>query len=256
MKITWLGHSAFKLEESTGTTVVTDPYHSYVGFRMPRVTADIVTVSHGHNDHNNLAAVLGDPEVISSAGAYDISGVHILARRTFHDSKNGAARGENLVFKFRMDGVDICHMGDIGEECNAMLVDSIAPVNVLMIPIGGTYTIDAEEAKESAEAMRAEYEQRLAAAKQEAAEIVKTAMDSAARRSEQMVNAARAEAAALKTKADAEIEAQRKKAAGELKNDISDMALAIAGKVVGKELDGKTHQNLIDGFIAEVGDEV
>ena len=71
-----------------------------------------------------------------------------------------------------------------------------------------------------------------------------------------MVNAARAEAAALKTKADAEIEAQRKKAAGELKNDISDMALAIAGKVVGKELDGKTHQNLIDGFIAEVGDEV
>ena len=136
MKITWLGHSAFKLEESTGTTVVTDPYNSYVGFRMPRVAADIVTVSHGHNDHNNLAAVLGDPEV------------HILARRTFHDSKNGAARGENLVFKFRMDGVDICHMGDIGEECNAMLVDSIAPVNVLMIPIGGTYTIDAEEAKE------------------------------------------------------------------------------------------------------------
>ena len=58
MKITWLGHSAFKLEESTGTTVVTDPYHSYVGFRMPRVAADIVTVSHGHNDHNNLDAVL------------------------------------------------------------------------------------------------------------------------------------------------------------------------------------------------------
>ena len=92
--------------------------------------------------------MLGDPEVISAAGAYDISGVHILARRTFHDSKNGAARGENLVFKFRMDGVDICHMGDIGEECNAMLVDSIAPVNVLMIPVGGTYTIDAEQAKE------------------------------------------------------------------------------------------------------------
>lgn len=148
MKITWLGHSAFKLEESTGTTVVTDPYHSFIGYKMPRVNADIVTVSHGHNDHNNTSAVLGDPEVISAAGAYDISGVHILARRTYHDSKNGAARGENLVFKFRMDGVDICHMGDMGEECNAMLVDSIAPVNVLMIPVGGTYTIDAEQAKE------------------------------------------------------------------------------------------------------------
>lgn len=148
MKITWLGHSSFKLEESTGTTVVTDPYHPYVGYEMPEVTADIVTVSHGHKDHNHLEAVKGNPEVLNHAGAYDISGVHILARRTYHDSKNGAARGEDLVFKFRMDGVDICHMGDIGEECNAMLVESLAPVNVLMIPVGGTYTIDAEQAKE------------------------------------------------------------------------------------------------------------
>lgn len=148
MKITWLGHSSFKLEESTGTTVVTDPYHPYVGYEMPEVTADIVTVSHGHKDHNHLEAVKGNPKVLNHAGAYDISGVHILARRTYHDSKNGAARGENLVFKFRMDGVDICHMGDIGEECNAMLVESLAPVNVLMIPVGGTYTIDAEQAKE------------------------------------------------------------------------------------------------------------
>lgn len=148
MKITWLGHSSFKLEESTGTTVVTDPYHPYVGYEMPEVTADIVTVSHGHKDHNHLEAVKGNPEVLNHAGAYSISGVHILARRTYHDSKNGAARGENLVFKFRMDGVDICHMGDIGEECNAMLVESLAPVNVLMIPVGGTYTIDAEQAKE------------------------------------------------------------------------------------------------------------
>ena len=148
MKITWLGHSSFKLEESTGTTVVTDPYHPYVGYEMPEVTADIVTVSHGHKDHNHLEAVKGNPEVLNHAGAYDISGVHILARRTYHDSKNGAARGENLVFKFRMDGLEICHLGDLGEECNAMLVESLAPVNVLMIPVGGTYTIDAEQAKE------------------------------------------------------------------------------------------------------------
>lgn len=148
MKITWLGHSAFRLEESTGTAVVTDPYHPYVGYEMPRVKADIVTVSHGHKDHSYLESVEGSPEVLTHAGAYNISGVHILARRTFHDDKNGAVRGENLVFKFRMDGVDVCHMGDIGEERNAMLVESIAPVNVLMIPVGGTYTIDAEQAKE------------------------------------------------------------------------------------------------------------
>lgn len=113
----------------------------------------------------------------------------------------------------------------------------------------------ADEAKQSAEAMRSEYEQRLAGAKQEASEIVQNATATAARRSEQMLSEARAEAAALKTKADAEIEAQRKKAAGELKHDISSMALAIAGKVVEKELDDKTHKDLIDGFISEVGDE-
>ncbi len=148
MKITWLGHSSFMLEESTGTVVVTDPYHSYVGFEMPRVSADIVTVSHGHNDHCYLQGVDGDPTVINRAGAYEIGGVHILAQRTYHDDKKGAVRGNNLIFKYRMDGVDVCHMGDIGEECNTMIVESLMPVNVLMIPIGGNYTIDAEQAKE------------------------------------------------------------------------------------------------------------
>lgn len=149
MKLTWLGHSSFLLEESTGTTIVTDPYvRANVGYGMPKVSADIVTVSHSHGDHNNLAAVDGNPTVINRAGAYEIGGVHILARRTYHDSVKGAKRGENLVFKYRMDGVDVCHMGDIGEECNAMLVESLMPVSVLLIPVGGNYTVDAKEAKE------------------------------------------------------------------------------------------------------------
>lgn len=148
MKLTWLGHSSFRLEESTGTTVVTDPYHSDIGYELPNVEADVVTVSHSHRDHNNIEAVAGNPTVINRAGAYEIGGVHMLAHRTHHDDKKGAERGDNLVFKFRMDGVDLCHMGDIGEECNAMLVEALMPVNVLMIPIGGNYTIDAAQAKE------------------------------------------------------------------------------------------------------------
>lgn len=148
MKITWLGHSSFMLEESTGTTVVTDPYHSYVGFEMPRVNADIVTVSHSHKDHCFLDAVGGDPTVINRAGAYEIGGVHMLAQKVHHDDKKGALRGDNIIFKYRMDGVDVCHMGDVGEECNAILVESLMPVNVLLIPVGGNYTIDAEQAKE------------------------------------------------------------------------------------------------------------
>lgn len=148
MKISWLGHSSFKLEESTGTTVITDPYHSYVGYEMPKVQADIVTVSHSHNDHSYLQHVEGNPMVINRAGAYEIDGVHILAQHTYHDDRKGALRGDNLVFKFRMDGVDVCHMGDIGEECSIMLVETIMPVNILMIPVGGSFTIDADQAKE------------------------------------------------------------------------------------------------------------
>ncbi|MDE6302500.1 MAG: MBL fold metallo-hydrolase, partial [Clostridia bacterium] len=149
MKLTWLGHSSFRLEESTGTSVVTDPYNSsIVGYEMPSVTADVVTISHTHDDHNNVGAVAGAPTVINRAGAYEIGGVHILATHTFHDEKKGAKRGDNLVVSYRMDGVDLCHMGDIGEECNAILVDTLMPVNVLMIPVGGTYTIDAKQAKE------------------------------------------------------------------------------------------------------------
>ena len=148
MKITWLGHSSFLLEESTGTKIVTDPYHSYVGYEMPQVSADIVTVSHSHNDHSYVSKVGGDPTVINRVGAYEIGGVHILAQRSYHDDKKGSLRGENIIFKYRMDGVDVCHMGDIGEECNAILVESLMTVNVLLIPVGGNFTIDAKEAKE------------------------------------------------------------------------------------------------------------
>jgi L-ascorbate metabolism protein UlaG (beta-lactamase superfamily) len=148
LKLTWLGHSSFRLEESTGTSVVTDPFHPYVGYEMPNVEADIVTISHGHQDHSYLSAISGNPTVIRNAGFYEIGGVHMLAQKSFHDGSKGAERGSNLLFKFRMDGVEVCHMGDVGEECSVMLVESIMPVNVLLIPVGGKYTIDAEQAKE------------------------------------------------------------------------------------------------------------
>jgi L-ascorbate metabolism protein UlaG (beta-lactamase superfamily) len=148
LKLTWLGHSSFRLEESTGTSVVTDPFHPYVGYEMPNVEADIVTISHGHQEHSYLSAISGNPTVIRNAGFYEIGGVHMLAQKSFHDESKGAERGSNLLFKFRMDGVEVCHMGDVGEECSVMLVESIMPVNVLLIPVGGKYTIDAEQAKE------------------------------------------------------------------------------------------------------------
>jgi L-ascorbate metabolism protein UlaG (beta-lactamase superfamily) len=148
MKIQWLGHSAFKLTESTGTTVVTDPYHPYVGFDMEKIKCDAVTISHNHKDHSYKDAISGKFQLINTLGAFEINGIHISSVQSFHDNENGKKRGKNLIFKFRIDGVDVCHMGDIGEDCSPELAEAIGNVNVLMIPIGGKFTINAEKAFE------------------------------------------------------------------------------------------------------------
>jgi L-ascorbate metabolism protein UlaG (beta-lactamase superfamily) len=115
---------------------------------MPEVTADAVTVSHKHEDHSYLEGVSGEPEIIDKVGAYEIKGVHIYGFLTDHDNEGGTLRGKNLVFKFRIDGVEVCHLGDIGQECDSLLVESLMPVNILLIPVGGSFTIDAAQAKE------------------------------------------------------------------------------------------------------------
>ena len=149
MNIKWLGHSCFALTESTGTVIVTDPYNAKeVGYSMPEVTATAVTVSHPHKDHDNIAAVKGSPLLINSIGSYEVEGVDISSFRTFHDDAHGKLRGNNLVFTYRLDGVTVCHLGDIGEECSARIIDAIGAVDVLLIPVGGKYTIDAEVAKD------------------------------------------------------------------------------------------------------------
>jgi len=151
MKIKYLGHSCFLLTESTGTTVVCDPYDEKVGYEMPDVNADAVTVSHHHYDHDNVAKVGGNPMVIDTETCCELEGVEINSIKSFHDETRGKKRGENIIFKYRMDGIDVCHLGDLGEACSADLIEMILPVNVLFIPVGGKYTIDAAMAKEYVE---------------------------------------------------------------------------------------------------------
>ena len=148
MKIEYLGHSCFKLTESTGTSIVCDPYSEEVGFHMPALSADAVTVSHGHYDHNAIEKVGGNPKIIDKESSIDLSGVEINSVKSFHDGNRGKKRGENIIFKFRMDGIDVCHLGDLGEDCSSDLIETVLPVNVLLIPVGGNYTLDAEMAKE------------------------------------------------------------------------------------------------------------
>lgn len=148
MKIEYLGHSCFKLTESTGTSIVCDPYSDEIGYAMRKVSADAVTVSHGHYDHNAVQNVDGAPLLIDGGQNNGLAGVEINSIKSFHDTSRGKKRGENTIFKFRMDGIDVCHLGDLDEKCSSDLIETLLPVDVLLIPVGGTYTIDAEMAKE------------------------------------------------------------------------------------------------------------
>ncbi len=148
MKLQWLGHSSFRLTESTGSSIITDPFEaSTVGYSMAYLPCDAVTSSHNMADHNNYKAVKGNPVIINNMGSHDVNGIQVSAVQTNSlDDKQRPVK--NLVFKFRLDGVSVCHLGGITDECSADLTEDLIPVNILLIPVGGETTIDAEQAKE------------------------------------------------------------------------------------------------------------
>ncbi|MDD3946914.1 MAG: MBL fold metallo-hydrolase [Clostridia bacterium] len=149
MKVEWLGHSSFKLTESTGISLITDPFDAEkVGISYPEVSADYVTVSHKHFDHDAVENIKGYKAVIDMPGVHDLCGVTVYGLMSYHDHKKGALRGRNIIYKIRMDGVEVCHLGDIGEDLSPMLAELIGSINVLMVPVGGRYTVNARQAKE------------------------------------------------------------------------------------------------------------
>lgn len=147
MKIEYLGHSCFKITAKDGTSVLTDPY-TRVGYELPEnISADIVTVSHSHFDHNYIQAVVGKPKIITTKDRQSLNGIEIEGVSSWHDERSGALRGANIIFKLNIDGLRICHLGDLGEPCSPSLIKAIGRVDILLIPVGGTYTIDAITAK-------------------------------------------------------------------------------------------------------------
>jgi len=146
MKITWYGHSCFKITTNS-TVIVTDPFSKDIGLKPPHCEADIVTVSHDHYDHNNISALRGTPFVINGPGKYEFKGKEIQGIESFHDNKKGEERGLNTIFTIKIEDIKICHLGDLGQEklTNEQLED-LGEIDVLIIPIGGVYTIGGEEA--------------------------------------------------------------------------------------------------------------
>jgi len=148
MKIKWLGHSSFLMTSGSGKKILTDPYESVFGLKYGEIkeSADVVTVSHEHGDHNNTKAVKGNPVVVKTSGPVEHAGIKIRGIDTFHDGSRGKERGTNVVFCFEIDGLNVCHLGDLGHTLTAEQVKSIGKIDILMVPVGGNFTIDAAAA--------------------------------------------------------------------------------------------------------------
>jgi len=147
MEISSLGHSSFRLRGKQAT-VVTDPYEGAgVTMKYPKhVDADILTISHDHGDHNAIHLVGGTPFIVRGPGEYEIKGVSVIGVSSFHDAEEGNTRGRNTMYRIEIDGVKVAHLGDVGHVLSSVQVDILDGVDVLMIPVGGVYTIDAEKA--------------------------------------------------------------------------------------------------------------
>ncbi len=148
MLIKWHGHSCFEIRNSL--TIVIDPHDGRsIGLRPPRVRADIVLVTHDHFDHNATRVVAGDFKIIRETGTHQIGDVKIEGFRAYHDKEGGRRRGEITMFKIVLGGVSILHVGDLGHVPTEKMAEEIGKVDILMVPVGGTYTVDAMEAKET-----------------------------------------------------------------------------------------------------------
>lgn len=148
MEIRFLGHASFLLR-SRKLSIVTDPFDpSMVGIPFPKVKADVVTISHQHQDHNQATLVKEVKKVIDGPGHYEIQGVDIIGYQTFHDTKKGGERGLNTIYKIKMDNFSLLHLGDLGHILSDELIEEIGEVDLLFIPVGGYYTIGYKEAIE------------------------------------------------------------------------------------------------------------
>ena len=147
MVITWYGQSCFKIQ-SGDLVIVVDPFSKDIGLTPPRFRADIALVSHQHHDHNNVESISGEPFTIIGPGEYEVKGAYIHGIETFHDAKSGKERGLNTMYLIEVEGIRVLHIGDYGEEVarDSRFLEEVGEVDILMVPVGGTYTIDGESA--------------------------------------------------------------------------------------------------------------
>jgi L-ascorbate metabolism protein UlaG (beta-lactamase superfamily) len=159
MKIKCYGHAAFLVTSDQGVKIITDPYESgayggQLSYGKIKDQADIVLTSHDHADHNDTKSLPGSPEIVKGSGSKTVKGISIKGISTYHDPSKGSERGANTIFTFSVDGIKICHLGDLGHILSEKELAEIGSVDILLIPVGGYYTIDSKEASRVAEQIK------------------------------------------------------------------------------------------------------
>jgi len=151
MNIIWHGQSFFEIitkdREGKELKIVVDPFDESIGLKIPKTEAQILLITHQHSDHNNKKAISGSPFLVEEPGEYEINGVYIQGIPAFHDDSQGEERGVVTIYVIEAEGIKICHLGDLGQkELTPEQLDQIGNVDILMVPVGGVYTIGAKGA--------------------------------------------------------------------------------------------------------------
>jgi len=151
MTIQWHGQSCFQIiarrEKNNQVSIVIDPFDEALGLRVPKLEADILLTTYSHSDHNNVKVVAGQPFLISGPGEYEVKEVYIQGIHSWHDEREGKERGENTIYTIEAEDLKLCHLGDFGQkELTEEQLEKIGEVDILMIPVGGVFTISAKEA--------------------------------------------------------------------------------------------------------------
>ncbi len=159
MKIKWYGHAAFLITSDEGTKIIIDPYEpgafgGQLSYGKIKDQADIVLTSHDHADHNYTQDLPGSPQIVKGSGSETIKGISLKGISTYHDSSKGSERGANTAFTIKVDHLQVCHLGDLGHLLSDRELSEIGPVDILLIPVGGFFTIDPKEATRVAEQIK------------------------------------------------------------------------------------------------------
>ena len=159
MKIKYYGHAAFLITSDQGLKIMIDPYEpgafgGQLSYGKIKDQADIVLTSHDHADHNYTKDLPGTPQVVKGSGSKTIKGISIKGISTYHDPSKGSERGANTIFTFKINNIQLCHLGDLGHLLSDKELAEIGPVDILMVPVGGVFTIDPIEATRVAEQIK------------------------------------------------------------------------------------------------------